>query len=132
MFNRLAEVSGGAVYYTGRIQVQDTLFEANEAVREGFAIISLGVIEPGDFSNTAFVGNVPHCPAGQYGFEEELGKSVRTAFGRGGLDFVCVILNPVKSLGQVATFVRCSQKRFELFVFAICIALLIAHYSAPK
>lgn len=123
MFNHPAEVSGGAVYYTGRILVQDTLFVANEAVREGFAIISLGVIEQGDFFNASFVGNVPHCPAGQYGFEEQLGKSVRTACGRGGFYFVCVILNPLESLGLVATFIRCSRKRYKLFIFAICIAL---------
>lgn len=65
--------------YTGLLEVEDTIFVANEAVTEGLAIMSLGVLEDKSISNVSFAGNVPHCPASQYGYEEDIGNSVRHA-----------------------------------------------------
>lgn len=72
-----SEVSGGAITYTGILKVRDTKFEANQAVKEGFAVMSLGVLEEGAFSNVYFANNVPHCPAGQYGYDQAVDNSVR-------------------------------------------------------
>ena len=66
--------------YTGVLKVRDTTFEANQAAKEGFAIMSLGVLEDDSMSNVVFDRNVPHCPASQYGFEEAVENSVRNKF----------------------------------------------------
>lgn len=75
-----SEVSGGAVTYTGILKILDTTFEANQADKEGFAIMSLGVLEDGSLSRVIFDSNVPNCPAGQYGYEEAVENSVIRVF----------------------------------------------------
>lgn len=63
--------------YIGTLKIRDTTFEANQADKEGFAIMSLGVLEDGSLTRVIFDSNVPHCPAGQYGYEEAVENSVR-------------------------------------------------------
>lgn len=63
--------------YTGNLEVEDTLFVRNEAVTEGLAILSLGGISNGAFTNVSLIENVFHCPASQYGYEEPIENPVR-------------------------------------------------------
>lgn len=65
------------MFYTETLNAVDTSFVENEAVKEGLAVMSVGVLEDNAFSNVSFAGNIPHCPASQYGYEQQLGKSVR-------------------------------------------------------
>lgn len=64
--NNIPGVSGGAIFHTGFLRVADTIFVKNQAIIEGPAVMSPGVVQL--LSNVDFVQNTYHCRAGEYGY----------------------------------------------------------------
>ena len=62
----MTEISGGAIFHTGRMRVSNTGFEANKAGVEAAGVMSIGRLE--EMSNVYFSENIYHCRAGQYGY----------------------------------------------------------------
>lgn len=61
-----SEFSGGAIFHTGSLHVDDTSFVDNKAAVEGPAIVSIGLITK--LSNVSFSGNAFHCRAEKYAY----------------------------------------------------------------
>lgn len=57
-------ISGGAIFHTGSMTLNECNFTANEAGDEGLAVISIGLLE--SMHNVTFVDNNLHCAAGEY------------------------------------------------------------------
>lgn len=62
--------SGGAIYNTGELALDNTLFTANQAGFQGLAVNSLG--ELSFARNITFERNARYCPLGEYGYDENL------------------------------------------------------------
>lgn len=76
-----AGVSGGALYHTGVVTLQNVSFVANRAGDEGMAVTSIGELDK--TSNASFTGNTIHCPVGEYSIEKNADGEVRCFSGDG-------------------------------------------------
>ena len=71
---RFAASGGGALYHTGDLRLNDTRFEANQALVEGMAVASLGELFQAE--NVTFEKNNLYCSAGKYSYDKDT-ESVR-------------------------------------------------------
>lgn len=67
---RYSVSSGGAIYHTGELELNNTRFVANQAGVQGLAVNSLG--ELSFARNTSFERNARYCLPGEYGYDKNL------------------------------------------------------------
>lgn len=63
--------------HTGSMKITSTTFEANNAGKEGMAILSVGVLQ--EAINVTFIENTLHCPINQYGFDKDINEVMITS-----------------------------------------------------